>query len=315
VAAPRRHPPALIRLKARAPFYAYRAASAIARGLPVGAAESLASGTGALLSRTMKGRRRIVERNLQRINGSPLSERALQRGVAEAFHSYAMYWMESFRLPDLTAEDLDRHMTYDGYERIVDAVAGGHGLIVALPHLGGWDYGGAWLATKGYPATVVVEALDPPELFEWFADFRRSLGLTIVPHGREAGTAVLRALRQGGVVGLVADRDLEGNGVEVTFFGEKTTLPGGPATLALRTGAVILPAAIYFEGKRHHRGVVLPPIDTTRSGGSLRDDVARITQDLATALEELIRRAPEQWHLMQPNWPSDRAHVKEAASG
>jgi KDO2-lipid IV(A) lauroyltransferase len=116
---------------------------------------------------------------------------------------------------------------------------------------------------------------------------------------------VLRVLRQGGVVGLVADRDLEGNGVEVEFFGEKTTLPGGPATLALRTGAVLLPAAVYFEGRDHHRGLVLPAIDTSRSG-DLRADVARVTQDLARALESLIRRAPEQWHLMQPNWPSDR---------
>lgn len=298
-------PDRLRQWRARAPFYAYRAASAVARALPAPAAAGLASGLGSIFARTMKDRRAVVERNLERVAGHPLDRRALQRGVAEAFHSYALYWMESFRLPDVSAAELDARMTYDGYQGIVDAVAEGRGLIVALPHLGGWDFGGAWLASQGYPATVVVEALDPPELFEWFADFRRSLGLTIVPHGREAGTAVLKTLRAGGIVGLVCDRDLEGNGVEVSFFGEKTTLPGGPATLALRTGAVLLPAAVYFEGRGHHRGVVLPPIDTTRTG-KLRDDVTRITQDLAYALEDLIRRAPEQWHLMQPNWPSDR---------
>jgi KDO2-lipid IV(A) lauroyltransferase len=292
-------------LRARAPFHAYRAASAVARALPAPAAAGLATGLGAVFARTMKGRRRVVERNLQRVRGQTLSPTELRQGVAEAFHSYALYWMESFRLPDLSADELDARMTYDGYPRIVEAVATGRGVIVALPHLGGWDFGGAWLASKGYPATVVVEALDPPELFEWFADFRRSLGLTIVPHGRDAGTAVLRTLRAGGVVGLVSDRDLEGNGVEVEFFGEKTTLPGGPATLALRTGAVLLPAAVYFEGRDHHRGMVLPAIDTTKTG-KLRDDVQRVTQDLAYALEDLIRRAPEQWHLMQPNWPSDR---------
>ncbi|MCY4272973.1 MAG: hypothetical protein OXF00_10050, partial [bacterium] len=92
-------------------------------------------------------------------------------------------------------------------------------------------------------------------------------------------------------------------GVEVEFFGERTLLPGGPATLALRTGASILPTAVYQDGPTH-RGVVLPPVPAFRQG-RLRADVARVTQDLAWALEELIRAAPEQWHLMQPNWASD----------
>ncbi|MBW3557968.1 MAG: phosphatidylinositol mannoside acyltransferase, partial [Actinobacteria bacterium] len=186
---------------------------------------------------------------------------------------------------------------------VEDALAAGNGVIMALPHLGGWDFGGAWFASAGYPATVVVEALDPPELFEWFTRLRRASGLSVVPHGPAAGGAVLRALRRNELVGLLCDRDLARTGVEVEFFGERTTLPGGPATLALRTGAALLPTAVYFEGRRH-RGVVRPPVATDRRG-RLRDDVARVTQDLADELEALIRRAPEQWHLLQPNWPSD----------
>jgi KDO2-lipid IV(A) lauroyltransferase len=105
----------------------------------------------------------------------------------------------------------------------------------------------------------------------------------------------------------LCDRDLAGTGPEVEFFGERTTLPGGPATLALRTGAALLPTAIYFDGPHSRRSLVLPPIDTTRQG-KFRQDVQRVTQELAQALEVLIRRAPEQWHLLQPNWPSDRAN-------
>ncbi len=102
---------------------------------------------------------------------------------------------------------------------------------------------------------------------------------------------------------LLSDRDIGGGGVEVEFFGERTTLPGGPATLALRTGAPVLPTAVFFDGDRH-RGIVRPALDIRRTG-RLRDDVQRITQLLALELESLIRRAPEQWHVMQPNWPSD----------
>ncbi len=84
-----------------------------------------------------------------------------------------------------------------------------------------------------------------------------------------------------------------GDGIEVEFLGERTRLPGGPATLALRTGAPLLPCAVLFEGD-HHRGIVLPPLATDRRA-NLRADVHRVTQDLADALGALIRRAPEQW--------------------
>lgn len=251
----------------------------------------------------MAGRREMLRRHLRRVLGPSVSEAELDAKVAEAFDSYAQYWLESFRLASTSRDELEAGMSWEGVARIDEGLAGGKGVIMALPHLGAWDFGGAWLAAVGYPSTVVVEKLEPEELFEWFADLRRALGLTVVPHGAAAGTAVLRALRSNEVVGLVSDRDLTRTGVEVEFFGERTTLPAGPATLAIRTGAALLPCAIYFEGRSHH-GIVRPAIDTTRQG-SLRDDVARITQNLADELELLIRRAPEQWHLMQPNWPSD----------
>jgi phosphatidylinositol dimannoside acyltransferase len=115
---------------------------------------------------------------------------------------------------------------------------------------------------------------------------------------------VVAAVRQLHVIPLLSDRDIGGGGVEVTFFGERTTLPAGPAVVAIRTGAPLLPTAIYDQGPGHH-GIVRPPVDVSRAG-SFRADVARITQALAGELELLIRRAPEQWHLLQPNWPSDR---------
>jgi KDO2-lipid IV(A) lauroyltransferase len=153
--------------------------------------------------------------------------------------------------------------------------------------------------------TAVAEALEPPELFAWFTDLRRSLGMDIVALGPDAGRQVMRAIRERHVVCLLSDRFLGGAGVDVEFFGETTTLPAGPATLAFRTGATLLPTAVYFRGASHH-AVVRPPVPARRAAG-LRADVARVTQVLAHELEDLIRAAPEQWHLMQPSWPSDHA--------
>ena len=105
---------------------------------------------------------------------------------------------------------------------------------------------------------------------------------------------------------LLCDRDLVGNGVSVDFFGETTTVPSGPATLALRTGARLLPCAAFFAADGFHVGRVAPAIPAEREG-RLRADVQRVTEALVQQMETFIRAAPEQWLLMQPNWPSDRA--------
>ena len=187
----------------------------------------------------------------------------------------------------MTEEELERTFSHDGWELIETAIKEDPGVILVLPHLGAWDWGGLWISKiKGVPVTAVVEPLEPPELFEWFKRSRNALGMEVIPVGPDAGSQVI----------------IGGSSVEVEFFGEKTLLPAGPATLALRTGATLLPVAIYNKGDGCH-GVVRPAISLERKG-KFRSDVKRITQTIAEEMEFLIRKAPEQWHLMQPNWPS-----------
>jgi phosphatidylinositol dimannoside acyltransferase len=219
--------------------------------------------------------------------------------VRRAFSSYGRYWAEGAKLPALAPERvLERFVIAEGLEHLEAARDAGRGVIVALPHVGSWEWGGAYLAQIGMPMTAVAERLDPPALFEWFRAKREAMGIRVQALEPGASTGLLGVLREGGVVGLLCDRDLEGNGVEVTFFSRTVTLPGGPATLALRTGAPILPAACYSGPGRDHHAVVLAPIVAERGAGRLRTDVARVTQEVATALESLIRRAPEQWHVL-----------------
>ena len=281
----------------------FRLGAGVARAVPQGVALGVGDQLGRLASMRAPARRAIVERNLRRADPG-LSGRELDRAVVRLFQSYARYWVESFRLPGTSPADLDAGFSHEGFEHLQHARAKGRGAIVALPHLGGWEWAGFWLAKVAeIPVTVVVERLEPPDLFEWFVELRQSFGMEVVPLGPEAGTATMRALKANHALALLSDRDIGGGGQQVEFFGERTTLPAGPATLALRTGAPILPTAVYFDGPARH-AVVRPPLDTERRG-TLRADVQRVTQDLAHALEELIRAAPEQWHLLQPNWPSD----------
>ncbi|HUR18675.1 MAG TPA: phosphatidylinositol mannoside acyltransferase [Acidimicrobiales bacterium] len=298
--------PAFVRERsALLPYYRYRAAAALARSVPEPVARAGAYAIGVALAAALGDRRAIVRRHLRRVLGTGVSEQELDRLVRNTFTSYARYWMESCRLPGTVGPWVDERMSSTGVEQFDKAKAEGKGVILALPHLGGWDHGGAWLGWLGHPLTAVVEPVEPPELFRWIAELRRAVGMDIVPLGPGAGTTLLKRLRDGAIVALVCDRDIGGGGVEVEFFGERTTLPAGPATLALRTGSYLLPTAVYFEGPKGHYSLVGQPLPAERTG-RLRDDVTRVTQDLAHALEELIRRAPDQWHMMQPNWPSDQ---------
>jgi KDO2-lipid IV(A) lauroyltransferase len=282
----------------------YRGGAGLARLMPTPVAGMFATGMGVALTVSMRDTRATVERHLQRIDPS-LKGLALRRATQQAFDSYARYYVESARLPSLSLKTVERGIVVEGYEHVAAALDQGNGCILALPHLGGWEWAGRWLAERVKGVTVVVEAIHPPELFDWFADLRRDLGMNVVALGPSAGGEVLRALRNNEVVCLLSDRDIQGGGIEVEFFGERTTLPAGPATIGLRTGAPILPCAVYFTDRVNgHLGLVRPPLPLDRQG-TLRQDVARVTQLLARELEVLIRRAPEQWHCFQPNWPSD----------
>ena len=283
---------------------AYKAGAAFSRSVPRPVADLTARALSRAAATISTERRMLVTRHLRRVLPD-LEGRELDRIVDETFVSYARYWVESFRLPQLTPEKVDFGLSMEGYRHIDDALGRGNGAIIVLPHLGGWEWAGFWFArVMNQPITVVVESVEPRALFDFFADFRRNLGMNIVPLGPAAGGEILRALRANHVVCLLSDRDITGDGIELEFFGETTTLPAGPATLALRTGAALIPTAIYFEGRSGHFGYMQEPIVAERQG-RLRDDVERLTVEVARRLEQLIRRAPEQWHMQQPNWPSD----------
>jgi lauroyl/myristoyl acyltransferase len=304
----------------RRKFLLYTTLAAALRNAPEPVGRAVAAVVGEILSRRRGETQRIATAHLRRVlaqtpntTDCDIDPVALRRLMRRSYRAYARYWVEGARLPALSREFVCARMLVDGYDNLAQAMAKGEGVVMALPHVGSWEWGGAWLDAVGFPMTSVAERLEPPELFEWFIEQRRAMGLTILPLDADS-SLVLRALRAGKLVGLLCDRDLVGNGVEVEFFGERTTLPAGPATLALRTGATLVTTAVYSGPGLYHTAVISPPLDTTRRG-SLRQDVERLTQEIAFHFEGYVRRAPEQWHLFQPNWPSERAAATDANEG
>jgi len=286
-------------------YLTYRGLAAVLQVTPRPVASALASAAGLTISQLWRKKRPLLEANLRRVLGPDADSAVIDRLVTKTFSSYAHYWVESARVGVLRSDQVESTFSIVGFERFRLEMARGRGVVIALPHVGSWEYGGRWLAQQGFPMTTVGELLQPPELFEWFTSQREALGLTVLPPGPDTTVRLLDTLHAGRVVGLLADRDLVGNGIEVELFGEKTTLPAGPALLALRSGAPLMTCAIYQNSGGLYHAVLQEPLDSTRRG-RLRQDVQRLTEDMARALEDLIRLAPEQWHLFQPNWPSDR---------
>jgi KDO2-lipid IV(A) lauroyltransferase len=287
----------------------FKSVGALAEWLPERVDVWVGSHVAALIGRRKSRARSNLRTNLTHAlaahdwpSAKGLDDKLVDRFVDRAFSSYGQYWAESAKLPAIRRSEIyDRFRIAEGLEHLEESKARGLGTILALPHIGSWEWGGSFMSQLGLGMTCVAEELDPPALFEWFKEKREAIGIKIEPLDAHAGTVLLQTLKEGGTVGLLCDRDIQHNGIEVDFFGERVTIPGGPATLALRTGATLVAAACYMGPGRDHFAVVTAPIEAVREG-RLRDDVTRVTQMVANELEGLIRRAPEQWHVLQPRF-------------
>ena len=289
---------------------AYRAAARAARVMPVPMADGLAWTAGQTLPHLSPAQRAMAARHQQRLAGGGLSRRELNSRVEKVFQSYARYWIDMMRTNGASTSEVNAGIRAVDASIVDRALEAGNGVIMAMPHIGAWDYGGTWVAHR-WGLTTVAERVEPPELFEWFTAQRtRNRMRVLALDDPLTGAELVGTLRRNGVVGLLCDRDLGGGGVPVTFFGEETTMPAGPATLSLRTGAAIVPNVVY-QRDGCVEGVIKPPIQFERSG-KLRADIAALTQLVANELESMITAAPTQWHVLQPVWPSDPGYRAKA---
>jgi KDO2-lipid IV(A) lauroyltransferase len=265
---------------------------------------SLGAFGGYLYYRLDERRRAALRVNIRQVLGPDASQATVERVVRRGFYRYGRYWAEAFRLENLSQQEIRDRFTLEGQENLDAAMARGRGVIFAVPHIGNWDAGAAWLLTQGYPVTTIAERLKPDMVFDRFLEYRRALGMEILPldNGSESMRGMLRALRAGRVVALVCDRDLTGHGLPVEMFGALAAMPGGPASLAIKTGAALLPSAVYHD-RRGGRwvGAVRPEI-TVEPSGDPRADAQLLTQRLAKEFEGFIARRPEQWHVLSRYW-------------
>ena len=245
-----------------------------------------------------------LQRNLARVRPAA-SEAELRELSRLGLRSYLRYWCEAFQLPRWSRQKVQGSFTIENGDVLRAAVDAGKGAIMVLGHSGNWDLAGAWACDQFGTLTTVAERLKPEGLFEQFIAYRESLGMEILGHD-DADTfrVLLDRLRAGGLVCLVGDRDLSAHGIPVEFFGEATSMPAGPAMLALLSGAPVHPVTLWYSQDRAHARV----LDRVQipDAGDRADKIAQMTQEIADGLATGVREHPEDWHMLQPFWFADR---------
>lgn len=214
--------------------------------------------------------------------------------VRAGVESYLRTMLEVFALPGWSADRIVARISATGEAELRRAVAA-EGAVVALPHSGNWDLAGAWACVTGMPVSTVVEELAEPE-FTAFRRFREHLGMQVIGHRDPAALSdLVAAARAHRLVCLVADRDLPGSGLPVSWRGLPVTMPAGPALVARRTGAALFPMVCRYTPRGLHLDI--GPKIAHRPG---RDGLTAMIQDVADYFADRITMAPQDWHMMQP---------------
>lgn len=287
---------------ARLQYWGWRLATGIAGRIPARATYAVAWILGSIAYWLWPRGRRAMHRNYRRVlPGAAKPE--IRRVARRSLINYCCYLADFIRFPSLSpAEVIGAVHGHQQFSSLDAALEGGNGAVIVCMHFGNWDLGAGATAARGYPATAVAESFGDPRLDAMVVESRTRLGLRLVKMDK-SGPSLVRTLHHNGLLALLIDRPVPGDGVKVRFFGSEVEVPNGPARLALRTGAHIVAAAFpRMEPGRMGVGVLTEFIDPA-AGGRTPEDVRKLTQAIMDAHERFIRRYPDQWYMFREMWP------------
>ena len=292
-------------------YWAYNGAWFIVRYLPSKIAYALAQ----FVADRIYGRggRQIDRLRLNYARVHPeLNGLELEELVKNGMRSYLRYWCDTFRLPSWSKEKIIADVVVENQHFLTDPIDQGIGCIVSLPHAGNWDHAGAYFCALGYKVVTVAEHLEPEKLFRKFLAYREAVGMEVLDASARSLGTLSQRLRAGGLVALVADRDLSKSGVNVNFLGHPSRMPLGPAVLSIQTGAPLITAFVTYEPGKI-RIVFQEPI-AIPSAGTQAQKIEQMVQECADRFASNIVANTVDWHMLQRIWidgdfkePSERA--------
>ena len=253
--------------------------------------------------------------NMLRVLGPDAPPAKVRYAARKSFHNYIQVLADFLRVPQLDPAEIEREVEGSGWEHLEAARRAGKGAIIVACHSGNWDFAGALVGKYKLPLTAVADPFRPKRLDDFVIAQRQRMGVNTIPVDPAAMRKLFEALRRNEIIILHVDRPIPGEGVEVQFFGESAWVPSGPAAIALKTGAAIVPG--YFirrAGGRGFIGAFDRPLDyKALLTGDKAQDIQRITQEIMAYMEGVIRHSPTQWYMFRRMWP--RIDLRERRFG
>ena len=297
------------------PYHLYRVASLLVRVLPRRASFVLADRVADVLLAAAPTKFDALRENLRLVLPAA-APRELNSVVRRNVRHLSRSWVDVMAIP-LDPAATTRRLREVDIHHYTDALARGKGVVVVSMHFGAWEAGlAAWNGGGGQLA-LLAEQLRPQKLFEAIAGARGALGVKVIPIDIEAmlrgdtqaarriGAAamreVFRHLRSGGGIALAIDRDLSGTGTRIPFFGKPAPIPLGVVEVAMRSGAAVVPVAL-LRTSWGVEGMVFP--ERSYDADAPREvEAERIAREILALFEPVIRKNPDQWHVLDPVWP------------
>ena len=276
----------------------YSVGARILRVVPPGVRYATAAPGGTAWFWLSPGQRRAALDNYAAALGRDRGDPEVARVARRAFQNYGRMLMDFLLMDGLSREDLLGRVTVDQIAHLEAALARGRGVIMAVPHMGSWDMAGSYAGALGYRIAAVAERF-PGSLNAAVVRTRQRFGLGVIALGRSAVRGITQVLQQNGIVALLCDLE-QGPGVSVRFFGRRAVVPGGPAAIAIKTGAVILPAYQFMPSPGRHRVHLDPPLSWTKA-----ETKESLMQRVVARFEDFIKEHPDQWYAFRPMFQVD----------
>ena len=258
-----------------------------------------------------RSKRLITRENMATVLGRPSSHVVVRQAALRTWSNYGRTAAALLCLPyvdmldvDARTEDVTEGRSWREYVEL--AMAPGKGAVITTGHFGSWDLAGA-IAARHVPLAAVVDTFKDSRLNDLLQGHRREKSVDIIPVSG-APRRVLQQLAAGGAVAIVIDRPVSANrGVEISFFGRKTFVPAGAATLAVRSGAAMVPGYVWYAPNNRYYIRTFPPAfpREVSTDAERAEEVRRLTQYMFGCQEEVVRHSPTQWFMFRRFWPPE----------
>ncbi|WP_294175026.1 lysophospholipid acyltransferase family protein [uncultured Selenomonas sp.] len=282
------------------------------RFLPHGALLLLGALLGRLYYMIIKKQRERAVR--QMMQGLSISEKEARKIVRASFVNLAQNMLEILYMPKLNRENLHEYIEIEHLERLKDALAEGHGVVVLTGHIGTWEWLSAAFSLSGLPVTAIAKTQPNAEYSRVLDDLRATIGAEIFSRGTSELLAAGRALKNGKILGFLADQDAGPGGAFIEFLGKTAATPLGPAVFSRKFRAPVIPAFILRRPDGKHTVRVYERMEYVDTGDTEKD-LYDLTVRMTRLMEEVIRENPTQWLWFQKRWNTPPEMKKEKRHG